>query len=140
MCCRSHAAPLCVPPTYVTLDLHHFSTQTEMAMRLGRFVTIDNLSSNRSTNRRPSVNDDTMEAGNAEAIAVLLSKNVLHEPLALIELYQAPPLIFARYSLLTACYCTHYSHLARAHMCMCMCMCMLHVHVLLTYRQRERRK
>ena len=90
-------------------------------MRLGRFVTIDNLSSNRSTNRRPSVNDDTMEAGNAEAIAVLLSKNVLHEPLALIELYQAPPLIFARYSLLTACYCTHYSHLAHAHI-ICACL------------------
>ena len=86
-------------------------------MRLGRFVTIDNLSSNKSTNRRPSVNDDTMAAGNAEAIAVLLSKNVLHEPLALIELYQAPPLIFAHYSLLTACYCTHYSHM---HMRMCM--------------------
>jgi len=77
--------------------------QTEMAMRLGRLVTTDkpNLATPRlvaprlvsSLSRRHSSNskayhNDVGEAGRAEAIAVLLSKRVLHEPAALVEIYQ----------------------------------------------------
>ena len=72
-------------------------------MRLGRLITTDkpNLATPRlvaprlvsSLSRRHSSNskayhNDVGEAGRAEAIAVLLSKRVLHEPAALVEIYQ----------------------------------------------------
>ena len=52
--------------------------QTELAMRLDRLVSISN-----STGSKDTV------AHSAEALAVLLSKHVLHEPAALMEVYDA---------------------------------------------------
>jgi len=52
--------------------------QTELAMRLDRLVSISN-----STGSKDTV------AHSAEALAVLLSKHVLHEPAALMEVYVA---------------------------------------------------
>jgi len=62
--------------------------QAEMAVRLGRLVTTDKprLAAPRSNDGHLNYNG---EAGRAEAIAVLLSKRVLHEPTALMEIYQA---------------------------------------------------
>lgn len=59
-----------------------------MAVRLGRLVTTDKprLAAPRSNDGHLNYNG---EAGRAEAIAVLLSKRVLHEPTALMEIYQA---------------------------------------------------
>ena len=52
--------------------------QTELAMKLGRLVTTD-----------APEGDEDLTAKGAEAVAVLLTKHVLHEPAALIEIYQA---------------------------------------------------
>ena len=53
--------------------------QTELAMRLDRLVSITNSAGSK----------DTVLAHSAEALAVLLSKHVLHEPAALMEVYDA---------------------------------------------------
>ena len=52
--------------------------QTELAMRLDRLVSTSNLTGSKDT-----------VAHSAEALAVLLSKHVLHEPAALMEIYNA---------------------------------------------------
>ena len=52
--------------------------QTELAMRLDRLVSISNSAGSKDT-----------VAHSAEALAVLLSKHVLHEPAALMEIYDA---------------------------------------------------
>ena len=62
-----------------------------MAMKLGRLVTTDRLVAPRGGSYAklvPLTNKDTGETSRAEAVAVLLSKRVLHEPAALIEIYQ----------------------------------------------------
>ena len=53
--------------------------QTELAMRLDRLVSITDSAGSK----------DTVLAHSAEALAVLLSKHVLHEPAALMEVYDA---------------------------------------------------
>ena len=72
-----------------------------MAMRLGRLVTTDKPNlvvprlvaprggiSGRRLSDTKTYRNDVVEAGRAEAIAVLLSERVLHEPAALVEIYQ----------------------------------------------------
>ena len=93
------------PHARLKIDIWPLSSiQTEMAMRLGRLVTTDkpNLvrassgfvlaprggTSGRRLSGVKAYRNGKGEAGRAEAIAVLLSERVLHEPAALVEIYQ----------------------------------------------------
>ena len=65
-------------------------------MKMGRLVTTDQPQWDWTASARASAksvfkggNEDTKSAQAAQAVAVLLTKHVLHEPLALIEIFQA---------------------------------------------------
>jgi len=80
---KPSAAHLTCPALHLVCNTDEVLTearvlQTELAMRLDRLVSISNATGSKDT-----------VAHSAEALAVLLSKHVLHEPTALMEIYDA---------------------------------------------------